>query len=188
MVTGTNRAAGWMLAVVRASTIVVLTAVHNFHLNSWTIWKIRTTAGGKMLNNQKVRTLKQILLTVALFPVRPQLVGSVANARVRARRVTAAVCAVIFFCLTLIDIWGKTQQYKPVKECFWSIEGASSIIQSHLQFSSDDSICKFVQAFWKCILNLTIQHAIWDSKMQMQRLLIYKLKMKNYNWISQIKK
>lgn len=34
MVTGADRPTGWMLAVVRTAAIVVLTAVHDLHLDS----------------------------------------------------------------------------------------------------------------------------------------------------------
>lgn len=65
-----------MLAVMRTSTVAVLTAVHNFHLNS-----------------------------VTLLSIRSQLIGSVANTDVRAQSVMAAVSTVGLFCLTLINIF-----------------------------------------------------------------------------------
>lgn len=53
--------------------------------------------------------------TVALFPVRSQLVGRVAHADVRSQRVVATVSAVAGFCLALVDVCDKnTQKRKDV--------------------------------------------------------------------------
>lgn len=64
-----------MLAEVRAAAVVLLAAVHNLHLNS-----------------------------VTLFPIGAQLIGGVADARVGAQSVVAAVSAV-GFSLTLVNIF-----------------------------------------------------------------------------------
>lgn len=65
-----------MLAVMRTASVVVLTAVHNLHLNS-----------------------------VALFSIRSELIGRVTNTNERARSVVAAMSAVAVFYLTLINIF-----------------------------------------------------------------------------------
>lgn len=65
-----------MLAVVGTTAVVVLAAVHDFHLNS-----------------------------VTLFSIRSQLIGSVTHTGVRAQCIVAAMSAVGLFCLTLINIF-----------------------------------------------------------------------------------
>lgn len=65
-----------MLAVMRTSAVVVLTAVHDLHLNS-----------------------------VTLFSIRSQFIGGVANTGVRAQCIVAAMSTVGLFCLTLINIF-----------------------------------------------------------------------------------
>lgn len=67
-------------------------------------------------------------LTVALFSVGSQLVGRVAHADKGARRVVAAVSAVVLLCFTLIDVWYKRQRVK------WRKTG-SSTVKTHRSLS-----------------------------------------------------
>lgn len=61
--------------------------------------------------------------TVALLPVRSQLVGRVAHAHVGAQRVGAAVRTVAGFRLALVDVWDRNTQKKKKTKAASHVEG-----------------------------------------------------------------
>lgn len=108
-----------MLAVVRTAAVVVLTAVHNLHLDSFHKFTVRSDRvlmkRLKYLEIAKYKVsmqcdhiiLRWFKLTVALFSIRSKLIGCVTNTGERAQSVVTAMSAVALFYLTLINICDK---------------------------------------------------------------------------------
>lgn len=104
-----------MLAMVRTASVVALAAVDDLHLDSFNKFKIRycllkvynifVITGNTVVMH--VIIWIELNLTEAMFPIRSQLIGSVAHTGVGAKCVVAAMSTVGLFYFTFVDICDK---------------------------------------------------------------------------------